>query len=337
MGNRNMHHKRDCDWVIVFDLGGTWFRSGVISNSKELLQVRRNPAINKNTHRMNTKGLQQAMVNYIKNEVLYFKENFPRNIKYVSISIGACINGNTEIVLNSGPLWGENSTPFDILALLRIWEPSLTWTLVNDVTAALLRHAKEPIYQKFTRIALVTISTGIAYRTIDLQRGIIPLTKNSGVQGEIGHLPISFTYREEMIELRCDCGGAKHLNAYCSGRGIETLLPLLAEKYKEEFAISILSSLSSGKVQDLAFEHFILAVDQDDMFALTILDAVTLPLAIMFLHIFTIDAEVEKILLVGGIIHSLRDKYIRSLQKHLHTLGLYQISIHDPDFFQRMY
>lgn len=245
------------------------------------------------------------------------------------------MNGHTGIILNSGPLWGDTTIPFDLLSLLRQWEPYLTWTIVNDVTAALLRYAEQPVYQQFARIALVTISTGIAYRTYDVQRRTVPIGRTSGVQGEIGHLPTIFTFRGEAIERICDCGGAGHINAYCSGRGVAALLPIIAERYRHDYDTSALSSFSSGTPCQLTFEHFVAAVCVDDSFACEILDAVTLPLAMMFLHIFTIDAEIEQVVLTGGIVNSLGDHYRASLLKHLDVLGLYQVNTQDTDFFHR--
>ncbi len=323
-------------WIIVFDLGGTWFRCGLFSNDGQLLSVRRIAAINyKNTPHTSSKLLQQAMVDYIKAEVQRFHENKGQGITHVSISIGACINGHTGVILNAGPLWGNTIKPFDLLSLLRKWEPRLIWTLVNDVTAALLRYATQSMYQQFTRIALMTISTGIAYRTYDTQRGIVPIGRTSGVQGEIGHLPIVFTFRGEAIERTCDCGGVGHMNAYCSGRGIAALLPIIAERHKNDYNTSALSSLSAGVPCQITFEHFVTAVRACDLFACTILDAVTLPLAMAFLHIFTDDAEIERVILTGGIINSLGDYYRLRLLKHLDTVGLYQVSTQDADFFHR--
>ncbi|MGH2478654.1 MAG: ROK family protein, partial [Ktedonobacteraceae bacterium] len=146
---------------------------------------------------------------------------------------------------------------------------------------------------------------------------------------------IAFTFRGEAIELSCECGRVSHINAYCSGRGIAALLPLVAEHHLHDYGASALFILSSGNPCRLTFEHFVAAVCANDPFARTILDAVTLPLAMMFLHVFTIDAEIERIVLTGGIINSLGNHYRTSLLQHLDTLGLYQVTTQDADFFHR--
>lgn len=323
--------------VIVFDIGGTWFRRAVLTPAGELVALTRRAAINyKNTPHSTVHSLQGGLVDYIANEVHRLRAELPREeLRLVGISMGAALNAHTGLILNSGPLWGPACEPFDLLAALRKREPGIEWTIVNDITAALLRYARLYERDSLSKLLLVTVSTGIGCRVYDARSQTVPVDRLYGLQGEIGHLPIAFEYKGRPIELQCDCGGLNHMNAFCSGRGIEALIRVLATLYAQDSQASLLLDAVQGVPEHLRFEHFAKAVADDDAFARDILDSVTLPLARMLLNLFTLDPEVERVILAGGAVHTLGEKYLNSLLSHLDAIGLYQISQRDPSFFRR--
>jgi 2-epi-5-epi-valiolone 7-kinase len=323
--------------VIAFDIGGTWFRSGLAIAKNELVSVTRRPAINyTNTAYREISDLQTALVDYLVVEANRLRsEHASQGTRLVGISMGACINAHSGRVLNSGPLWGVDCVPFDLLAALRTRAPHFDWVIINDITAALLRHKDEPTYADAPRMTLITVSTGIGCRTYDARLHTVPVDPVHGVQGEIGHIPISFSYREQPIILTCDCGALNHVNAFCSGRGIASLIPLLSAKYTDDFHNSLLSELSQGLPGRVSVEDLVIAVHNLDSFALSILDAVTFPLAHIIVNLLTIDPEVEYVLFVGGVVNSFGSQYLESLLHRLDSIGLYQVTLYDPEFFKR--
>src|SRR6266700_3868644 len=100
--------------------------------------------------------------------------------------------------------------------------------MVNDITASVLHYAWLYERNNLSKLMLITISTGIGCRLYDARSNTVPVDRIHGLQGEIGHLPICFEYKGHPIELQCDCGGMNHINAFCSGRGIEALIRVLA-------------------------------------------------------------------------------------------------------------
>jgi 3-dehydroquinate synthetase/predicted NBD/HSP70 family sugar kinase len=329
-------HRNISQSVIVFDVGGTWFRSGVFTSNNELVLVSRQPAISfKNTPNTSFDSLKAAFVDYILGETYRLRSYFQEDLKLVGISIGAALNAHTSLIFNSGPIWGAVCEPFDLLSVLRQREPLMNWIIVNDITAALLHHMT--IYEQYIslKLMLVTISTGVGCRIYDNRSQTIPVDTIHGLQGEIGHIPIKFEFKGSQIDLVCDCGGLNHLNAFCSGRGIEDLTQALAVQNVDDFQKSHLFKKMQINHERITFKHFADAVAGEDTFANDILDAVTLPIAQLLINLFTFDPEVERVILVGGVIHTLAEKYLNSLLKHLNKIGLYQISLREPAFFEK--
>jgi predicted NBD/HSP70 family sugar kinase len=323
------------DNIIVFDIGGTWFRSGVMTTEGKLMAVRRSQALNyRNAPDRSIHQLQAGLVHYLSGEVRRLQTEFPgMNLHTIGISMGAALNAHTGLILNSGPLWGPECQPFDLLVSLRECEPHLRWIVVNDITAALLRQISEKSGRSPARVTLITVSTGIGCRTYSAALQSIPVDRVYGIQGEIGHIPVSFEYKNVRVELRCDCGSLNHLNAFCSGRGIELLLQIIPDLASEQFRGSLLARQVGSQAAKLTFSHFAEAVRKNDPFARSILDAITLPLARIIVVMLTVDPEIEDILLVGGVVRALREKYRESLLNQLDAIGMYQISSVDPHFF----
>jgi predicted NBD/HSP70 family sugar kinase len=323
--------------VIVFDIGGTWFRSGIFTAKDSLEKLTRRPAINyKNTPYRSITQLQQLLVDYLVENTTRLRTESPNaKIEIASVSLGAAISAHTGFVLNSGPLWGPDCLPVDLLSALREREPGVQWAIVNDITAALMRHVPDPEFKDLSKLTLLTVSTGIGCRTYDARLQVVPVDRVHGLQGEIGHLPVVFTFDGHLIELYCDCGEANHLNAFCSGRGIEALILRLGTLCMKEIRSSILSVKSIGESDGEIFQLFVQALNSNDPFAVRVLDAVTKPIANILLVAFTLDPEVEAIIMTGGVIDSVGERYINSLRKHLDNFGMYQITSRDPEFFSR--
>lgn len=304
--------------IIVFDIGGTWFRSGIYTNEGKLIFVAKQPAKNyKNTKYRSIEDLQNQFVQYLQDEVNRLIRKFnDKKIEGISISMGAALNAHNGFIFNSGPLWGPDCLPFDLHKKLKGVFKGLRVLIINDVSAALLREVENKKNKSFSKIMIITVSTGIACRIFDLQQKAIPIDKVYGLQGEIGHITINFTFNNRRLNLLCDCGGKNHINAFCSGRGIEKVIKLVWRK--NATVDDFFSSIKNGKKS-----------------ALKVLDSITKPLADLLLVAFTLDPLVDKVILTGGVTNSLGDCYLQSVLSNLNKTGIYQISSRDNRFFEK--
>src|SRR5579863_9877429 len=90
--------------IAVFDLGGTWFRWGCYKPSHGLSDCKRAPALSYLSHpHLSAAELQSALTDFILSHVREFREQRPRDIRSVGISIGAPVNAHDMTVLGSGP------------------------------------------------------------------------------------------------------------------------------------------------------------------------------------------------------------------------------------------
>ena len=325
--------------VVVFDVGGTWFRAGLLAEDGHLVGLTRQPAINYlRDPGASVPDLQQALAHYLIETVARIADDAgePAPVA-VGISIGAPVDAHSGIVLGSGPLWGPDARPIDLIARLRRLDPEHAWVLINDVSAALLRCVADlSVDDDLTKLTLVTVSTGIAARTYDLADGEIPTDRLSGVQGEIGHLPVEFRFRGRVFDQACECGGLNHLNAFVSGRGMAATLARIAA---DEGLIegSMLGRLGRGPGPAGAVGDLAEAVRAQDPLARAVLDAFTKPLADILLTHLALDPLVERVILTGGVVHAFGAAYLRSLIAHLMASGLYQISDRNPRVFDERF
>jgi glucokinase len=243
------------------------------------------------------------------------------------VSFGAALDHRTGTVYASAPLWGAHAGTFNLLAALREARPGVRWHVVNDVTAALLHVASTPCAQGLRRVVLVTISTGIACRSIDQRTGEIPVD-GCGLQGEIGHLPATVTIGGVSVELRCDCGQPRHVAAFSSGPGIRRLGEALRKRRGHDWESSALGlRLARGE----AFESALAAaMDSGDGLAADLLDAATKPVADIVRTALCLDPEIDLVAFTGGVAVALGEHYRAALLAHLTREGLYLTSELDP-------
>jgi predicted NBD/HSP70 family sugar kinase len=318
--------------TIVFDIGGTWFRSAIVEPDGEISDIRRQPAISYVSHPTESaKWLHDAFVRYVTEEVTLRMCERSDIASRVSISLGAALDQRTGVVWNAGPLWGDHGDAFDLRAALHSAMPRIDWTVVNDVTATLLsivRHRQESL--KGT-LVYVTISTGIAARSWSSSLNGIPLDGLTGLQGEIGHLPVTCSFRGAVLHGRCGCGGSNHLNAFASGRGLEFLLQAIGNSYPD--VASKLGDAKSGS----AIRGFTEALGRECPIAAEILQAAVDPLARILLTALTMDPHISRIFFGGGVIdgvgHSL---WLKVLLEKLRGYGPYQISDRSPAFLDHL-
>jgi glucokinase len=152
------------------------------------------------------------------------------------------------------------------------------------------------------------------------------------MQGEVGHFVVPPVFDGKLGDFVCDCGGRNHLNAMCSGRGIDRVLSRVLEhrRFSEnEHPVGLLApdqppitGLLRCLVAGRAAAHEILA-------------AVVAPVARIVAEHLCLDPELEKIFLVGGTLVALEPFYREALLCALAETQTYLISQFDPDYFRR--
>lgn len=321
--------------IAVFDLGGTWFRWGRYLPSRGLLHSEREPAINylSNPDRSATE-LQRALADFVLTRTRQMQTSDQSELRAVGVSVGAPVNANTRTVLGSGPLWGPTARPFPLEEILRNEMPALKWHVVNDVTALLASYMDESTSHRKT--LLITVSSGVAGRLYDHRTGRIPYDGTFGVQGEIGHLTLTFELDGKVVNRRCECGGWNHLNAFASGRGIAQILkslPNLTAPLGVLLADSPEFWLQSDDAYRLA--AFKGKLEEGNEVAIGLLDALVTPLTRILATALSLDPDIDRIVMTGGVVHGLGQHYRAALQRTFVREELYQISQHDPNYLAR--
>ena len=172
--------------MIRLDLGGTWFRSGVVDHTGELRDVRphtRAGALYRSERQR--RYLQPAnLMQYVLDEVATRRAEYdPTAHVRVGISLGAAVR-------QERPAWCLRALRFGVLTRRQISpasceaQPDVSSTIVNDVSAAAMAFAALPWGSGAKKLAAVTLSTGIALRTIEYQLVGSPTDRRHGIQGE---------------------------------------------------------------------------------------------------------------------------------------------------------
>jgi glucokinase len=321
--------------ILVFDLGGTWFRWGLYTPQQGLFGCQRVPAINYLAHPgLSASDLQRALVNFIAERARELRRSSGYELRAASISLGAPVNAHDGMVLGSGPLWGQTAKPFHLRAELRNALPDLECCILNDLAALLAPYMDDQ--GDYRKTMLVTVSSGIGSRLYDHRSQRIPYDRQHGIQGEIGHLVASFEIDGKLIERCCECGGVNHLNAFCSGRGIALTLRELP----------VLSSCYAAIVQDppqawrqsedeYRLQAFKSQLEQGNPAADRLLGECVVPLARMVTAALALDPEIDRVVMTGGVIDGLGSSYRAAFERTLTDEGLYQITERDPHYLRR--
>ena len=332
-----MHPKRQIeeanDAIAVFDLGGTWFRWGIYDSAGGLSGVSRRPAINYLSQpTLHARELQMALTQLIIEQARRTHER--SQLQAVCVSIGAPVNAHDMTVLGSGPLWGPEAEPFSLRTHLAHALPDLAWYIINDITALLAPYMSPS--DACRKTMLITVSSGIGSRLHDHRLGYIPFDTVHGVQGEIGHLVFPFQLDGQLVNRRCECGGWNHMNAFSSGRGIaHTLreLPLLTRSYPALFSES--TENWRGADDDYRLSAFHTQLERGNDAATALLDAFVTPLSRALATALSLDPEIDRIVITGGVVRGLGRHYQQALGRTFLRDGLYQISERDPEYLSR--
>jgi len=307
--------------TAVVDVGGTHLRRGLWSPESGLRDVQVVPSPGLRQH----PGVPVARLRRMLVELV--AEAVPPGSP-AGVSVGAALDHRDGVVLASAPLWGDDDSPFDLLGALRRARPDVTWTVLNDVTAALVHLLQSPQARSSRKVMVVTVSTGVACRVADRRAGTVPLD-GRGLQGEIGHLPVGVVVDGVPLTLRCECGRLGHLAACSSGPGIRRTAVALAQREPARWQRSLLRpGLDDPDRFDAAFAA---ALAAGDPCAADLLTAVTRPIADVLRIALCLDPELDVIALTGGVATALAEPYLAAVRGHLAEQGLYLTAGGAPD------
>ena len=322
------------DEVIAFDLGGTSFRSALLTLNGELTRTRRIASLN-------CRSLPGRSADDIVNEIAAYISDTTKEVRHssgsmerrsaIAISMGAALNAHTGKIFGSGPILGEGLSSLDLDKAIRQRLSDAHITIVNDVTASLIAHSLIPSLRHARRLALITVSTGIASRVLNCSVPHVPVCPLLGTQGEIGHHRIAFALEGVPLSLKCSCGGVDHLNAFASGQGIQRVLERACEMFPEEFRKSCLNH-SDAKF-DGSLAVLAQGLENGDPLSRKILQAITLPVAEAIKWHFMLDPEIDKLILTGGVCFLLRDVYLASVIENLASIEFYPMNCDAESFW----
>ncbi|MBF9067502.1 ROK family protein [Streptacidiphilus sp. NEAU-YB345] len=218
-----------------------------------------------------------------------------------ALSFGAAIDHLTGTVYGSAPLWGDEAVPYDVAAELRRRRPDVTWQLVNDVTAALLDFAAVHAGPEVRRVAYLTVSSGVALRTADLERRRIPVD-GQGLQGEVGHLPVPLTDpgADVLAGLPCECGARDHVASIASGPGLVRVADRLGLSRPAEVADWLPAALAAK-----------------NQGAQRLLELCAAPVAHLLRTLWCLDPHLDLVGIGGGVTEGLAGHYAAEIRRRL--------------------
>ena len=206
--------------IVVIDIGGTWLRHSFYepSNSPPVLSnITKIKAPWKDEKLNDPNQLCSIIYGYL-SKIL---ENEDSIISGIGISLGACINHHTGIVLGSSPILGENKVEIDLLKYLEE-RVSLPIVILNDISALCFGHLFEEYEatRNFKEIAALTLSSGVAMRRINVHSETLIVDNRYGIQGEVGHLSTVPPKLPWSFSGMCECGVKNHIASFLSGKGL---------------------------------------------------------------------------------------------------------------------
>ncbi|MFF1718513.1 ROK family protein [Streptomyces sviceus] len=279
--------------VFAADIGGTWVRMRT-GGPEEAVERVPSPSRLRHPER-SVPRLRADLVGLLCDRV-------PAGAR-AALSFGAAIDHLTGTVYGSAPLWGEETAPYDVAAELRHRRPDVTWHLVNDVTAALLDFAAVHARPGVRRVAYLTVSSGIALRTADLEQRRIPVD-DLGLQGEVGHLPVTLTApgSDVLAGLPCECGARDHLASVASGPGLARTAERLGLARPAQVADWLPGALAAGEPG-----------------ARRLLELCAAPVAELLRTMWCLDPHLDLIGIGGGVAEGLAGPYAAEIRRLLAT------------------
>jgi predicted NBD/HSP70 family sugar kinase len=304
--------------IVVFDIGGTYFRHNLFDEAKGLLEDGAAAKVASPSFRANP-GVPAGELTGLLVEKLSATtdEIKSRNPGLRIDGIGIAFPGPVDrqgVVRTAPPLWGDLVKDYPLRSNLESRLAHKVFVL-NDVSAACWYYRNKV---KADRFCVITVSSGIGNKIFDVKHEDKIITLDNGLGGEIGH---AFTGHSEN-DLTCDCGACGHLGGIASGRGTERFARRYADREKKAFSASLLSALA--KSDPAGIDNYVLveAVEKGDKFAREIVKKSSWYLALMIQQIYMVMG-VEKFVIIGGFALSFGEAYKKILIENLQAMGVW--------------
>ena len=312
--------------VIVFDIGGTYFRFNVVNEDLELMEDVSENKIKSPNFQLHPDFSGDKLVSTLINEIIKTIDIIKK--KYLNFEIdgiGISFPGPVDFkgkVRSAPPIWGDLVKDYPLKKKLESILPHKVFVL-NDVSASCWYY-KNKFEDK--RFCVITVSTGIGNKIFDIKHQDKIITQPDGLGGEIGHASIEC----EEFDLICDCGFKNHLSAIASGRGTERYAKIYSKKNKKEFSNSILATMTKGNPDNLDSFILIQAVKKGDQFARDIVKNTSRYMSLMIQQI-NMTIGVEKFIIIGGYALSLGEDYRNILLRNIHEMGIWGLEKNSID------
>lgn len=298
--------------TAVFDVGGTFLRAGIYRRGRLARAFFKRATPTKLTlPGMPPPELQRRLLETLDDlRDLVAAEAEPERF---GVAIAGPVSGEG-VVQRAPSLWGAYDRPLALRQILkRRWR--MDGVVVNDVTAAAAHFASQGRYDRFRRIAVLTVSTGIGLKVWDRVLGEC-LLGPKGFGGEVGHWPWP-------TENACSCGRLNHMNGAASGRSMEYMARRLALERPAVFRRSFLHRLVEGDAARIDVSGLaVLAKQPDDAFYGEYLERISAPVA-QAVGALAVSLGLEKFVLMGGVVGTFGAGYKRALLRHLRRQGVY--------------
>ncbi|MES5823337.1 ROK family protein [Streptomyces sp. RG80] len=287
---------------VAVDLGGTWLR--IRNGSGETVRLPA-PSV------LNQPGEDPAAL--LEQLIETLADAAPAHAR-VAMSCGAAMDEEQGVLHGSGPLWGGGpDRPVPLRALLTARRPDVRWHLFNDVTAGLASFVERFALPHHRRVVYVTVSSGIALRTADLDERSVPVDAH-GIQGEVGHLRAVSTAPDAVRALDCPCGGTGHVAAVSAGPALPHVAAALGIAHPERIRDELPDRLRSG-----------------DPAAHRLLSTVVEPVAEIVRTVRCLDPRIDLIGIGGGYAEGLGDPYRAELVRQVSEVRSYADRDTGPD------
>ncbi|POS74151.1 3-dehydroquinate synthase [Diaporthe helianthi] len=237
--------------AIILDIGSTNMRTAIVTQ-QGLTDVSRVPSPSKHTlPDCSLAELQDRLVNTIVQVAEDMVGSHPElDLRDLGISFGAVVSDG--VVQDASVFWGEAAKGYNLEQALSERLPGLFVLVVNDISAAAWRYKDEG------RFCLITVSSGLSNKVFNRQLNTPDRLDVGahGTGGEMGHVLVEPRAVDNMVRMAIS----------------------QAMMYPDEFAQSVLTTLTGGNPHKIDARHLATAAQRGDEFSLRIADEANVPL-----------------------------------------------------------
>jgi C7-cyclitol 7-kinase len=280
---------------VVFDLGGTYLRSGIDRGAGPPCDVERlqiNAGSADETGRV-WETVALAMEDYILRKRRAY--GCPRT---VVVAFPGPIGAEARPLC--APTVGARAAAVPDFVRVLSQAAAAPVYLLNDVSAAAWYLGERTVYERFI---VVTVSSGIGSKFYDRNR-TRPVLDDESFCGEIGHVTVDRSPEAAL----CDCGSRGHLGAVASARGIQRRARQAAIHSPEFYRTSRCAQTCKHPSRLTNESDLVPAAKLGDPWVWSIIEEATLPLGWVLADAAQLCGP-QRVILIGGFACALGDRY----------------------------